>query len=198
MSGVDGNVVPDGWLRIRNTRLVAYLIRKGFKCGSVIHIHNQLMRAAKSKKEGAKEAASMWTWQKESTLIYGDCGSINSAKVASFDMDDTLIKVKSGAKFPKNADDWLFWHASVPDKLRELAKEGYKLVIFTNQNGISKGHTVAADIQTKIQNICKEVGVEMLAFIASADDEYRKPSTKMWELPKSLSIDGSISASIYD
>ncbi len=28
-------------------------------------------------------------------------------------MDDTIIRVKSGAKFPKNADDWIFWHESV-------------------------------------------------------------------------------------
>jgi hypothetical protein len=25
-------------------------------------------------------------------------------------MDDTLIRVKSGAKFATNADDWVFWH----------------------------------------------------------------------------------------
>lgn len=143
------------------------------------------MRAAKSKKEDAKAEAAKWTWDKESTLYYGNCGNIDSAKVASFDMDDTLIRVKSGAKFPKNADDWLFWDDKVPEKLRELSKDGYKLVIFTNQNGITKGHTSAADIQTKIQNICKEVGVQMTVFIASADDEYRKPSVKMWELLES-------------
>jgi|JI61114C2RNA_FD_contig_81_83830_length_1088_multi_3_in_0_out_0_2 bifunctional polynucleotide phosphatase/kinase len=100
-------------------------------------------------------------------------------------MDDTLIKVKSGAKFPKDANDWLFWDKSVPDKLRELDKDGFKLVIFTNQNGISLGKTSASDIQTKIQNICKEVGVQMTVFIASADDEYRKPSTRMWEILES-------------
>jgi bifunctional polynucleotide phosphatase/kinase len=46
-------------------------------------------------------------------------------------------------------------------------------------------HTTAKEIQTKIQNICKEVGVNMMVFIASADDEYRKPATKMWDLLES-------------
>jgi bifunctional polynucleotide phosphatase/kinase len=36
-------------------------------------------------------------------------------------MDDTLIKVKSGAKFPKDSTDWLFWDESVPKKLKEYS-----------------------------------------------------------------------------
>jgi hypothetical protein len=28
-------------------------------------------------------------------------------------MDDTLIHVKSGAKFAKNASDWAFWNEKV-------------------------------------------------------------------------------------
>lgn len=33
-------------------------------------------------------------------------------------MDDTLLRVKSGAKFAKNADDWIFWHECVPKKMQ--------------------------------------------------------------------------------
>ena len=33
-------------------------------------------------------------------------------------MDDTLLRVKSGAKFAKNADDWVFWDDSVPKKMQ--------------------------------------------------------------------------------
>lgn len=33
--------------------------------------------------------------------------------IAGFDMDGTLISTKSGAKFPKNADDWQWWDKSV-------------------------------------------------------------------------------------
>lgn len=31
--------------------------------------------------------------------------------------DSTLIKTKSGARFPKNADDWIFWDNKVETKL---------------------------------------------------------------------------------
>jgi bifunctional polynucleotide phosphatase/kinase len=57
-------------------------------------------------------------------------------KIASFDMDDTVITRKSGAKFPKDADDWILLNGKVAPKIKELYNDGYKIVIFTNQAGI--------------------------------------------------------------
>lgn len=105
---------------------------------------------------------------------------MHSAKIASFDMDDTLITRKSGAKFPKDADDWLILYPQVGPTLQKLFKDNYKIVIFTNQNGIEKGHTKADDIRKKVANIAKELKVEMQVFVATSEDEYRKPGSKMW------------------
>ena len=71
--------------------------------------------------------------------------------------DDTLIKTKSGAKFGKDATDWILWHKIIPEKIKEYHKNGYKIVIFTNQNGISKGHTSEAVVKSKIQKIVAHV-----------------------------------------
>lgn len=65
-------------------------------------------------------------------------------------MDCTLINTKSGAKFAKNAEDWVYWDKSVPAKLKALAEDGYKIVIFTNQKGISTGNCKAEHIKKKI------------------------------------------------
>lgn len=35
-------------------------------------------------------------------------------------MDDTIITRKSGAKFPKDADDWILLNDKVAPKLKEL------------------------------------------------------------------------------
>ena len=101
--------------------------------------------------------------------------------MASFDMDDTIITRKSGAKFPKDADDWILLNDKVAPKIKELYNDGYKIVIFTNQAGIQKGKTRASDIKKKVQNIAKELDIEMQVFVASHEDEYRKPGTKMWD-----------------
>jgi bifunctional polynucleotide phosphatase/kinase len=74
-------------------------------------------------------------------------------------MDDTIIRVKSGAKFAKNATDWIFWHESVPKKMQELEKDGFKIVIFTNQLGVSTGKSNINDLKKKIQDISKEMKI---------------------------------------
>ena len=53
-------------------------------------------------------------------------------KFACFDMDWTLIKPKSGKKFPQNKDDWKFLNNYVKAKLAAFAKNDYQLVIFSN------------------------------------------------------------------
>ena len=97
-------------------------------------------------------------------------------------MDDTLITRKSGAKWPVNADDWILLFDKVAPTVKKLAEDGFKIVIFTNQAGIQKGHTKAEDIKKKVANIAKAIGVEMQVFIASHEDEFRKPGTAMWAL----------------
>ncbi len=57
-------------------------------------------------------------------------------QVAAFDLDGTLIRTKSGKKFPLSTADWTWWHPCVPEKLRALHRDGFRLVIFTNQGGI--------------------------------------------------------------
>jgi len=47
-------------------------------------------------------------------------------------MDGTLIKVKSGKKFPKDKDDWIFYDEKVKEKLKEYYEMDYAIVIFTN------------------------------------------------------------------
>lgn len=97
-----------------------------------------------------------------------------------------MIKTKSGKKFPESRIDWKWWDSSVPAKLKELHKNGKKIVIFTNQAGINGkngyDNTKEVQIKGKIQDIQKELGIPLQAFIATTDDIYRKPSTSLWEL----------------
>jgi len=108
--------------------------------------------------------------------------NINSpAKIAAFDMDGTLIKTKSGRLHPINRGDWLWWHESVPKKLKGLHNDGYKIVIFTNQAGIAKGRTSYDTIAGKIKDMSRDLGLPIQAFIAGDTNQYRKPHARMWE-----------------
>eukprot|EP01119_Soliformovum_irregulare_P016081 TRINITY_DN4626_c0_g3_i2.p1 TRINITY_DN4626_c0_g3~~TRINITY_DN4626_c0_g3_i2.p1 ORF type:complete len:668 (+),score=242.75 TRINITY_DN4626_c0_g3_i2:14-2017(+) len=120
-------------------------------------------------------------WHKLDGLLILDSKSIKpSNKVIGFDMDGTLIEPKSGKKFPMGRTDWKWWDDKVPTKLKKLNKEGYKIVIFTNQLGISKGKQKESDITEKITDICEELGFNMQAFVAYSKDAWRKPCSNMW------------------
>ena len=57
-------------------------------------------------------------------------------------MDWTLIRTKGGQTFPKNKDDWeLLFDDLIKNKLESLNKDGFRIVIFTNQAGVENGRT---------------------------------------------------------
>lgn len=68
-----------------------------------------------------------------------------------------MVFPKGKGKFPANRQDWKWWHDSVPDKLKELHKNGYRVVIFSNQAGVEKGKQKVGDLTGKILDMCKEV-----------------------------------------
>ncbi|KAI9493014.1 polynucleotide kinase 3 phosphatase-domain-containing protein [Zychaea mexicana] len=101
-------------------------------------------------------------------------------KVAAFDLDSTLIKTRSGKVYPRDSGDWQWWHTSVPGTVRRLHDEGYKIVIFSNQNGLNSSQRVKS-FQNKVEAIVGQLGLPVVFLAALAKDRYRKPMTGMWE-----------------
>lgn len=121
-------------------------------------------------------------WIENDSLLIGQSdGMGESSVIAAFDLDSTIIKVRSGQKFPKDKDDWDWWHESVPKKLKELWSENYKIVIFTNQGGIAKKKQKVEDLMDKLSEVCRILAIPIQCFMATADDIYRKPNTTMWD-----------------
>ncbi|KAF2100576.1 PNK3P-domain-containing protein [Rhizodiscina lignyota] len=110
-------------------------------------------------------------------------------KIAGFDFDSTLISTSSGNVFGKDAQDWKWWDGIVPKKLRSLYEDGYYVVIFSNQSGISlksdkKTTNVDkkrfADFKTKTAAVFEDLNIPISIYAATAKDMYRKPRTGMW------------------
>jgi len=59
--------------------------------------------------------------------------SRKKVSVVFYDLDGTLIKTKTNAKFPTSRDDWAWWHPSVPNRLRREHEEGKHLIVISNQ-----------------------------------------------------------------
>ncbi|XP_059140398.1 bifunctional polynucleotide phosphatase/kinase-like [Physella acuta] len=103
------------------------------------------------------------------------------SKVASFDIDFTIIKTASGRKFATGPKDWTFWDPSVTEKLKALDKDGHRIVFFTNQGGIEKLKVTPEGFKDKIEDILKQLGIPVLVFASTGNNQYRKPSTSMWD-----------------
>jgi len=117
---------------------------------------------------------------KNNTLYYS-FNSKPTSKIAGFDLDNTLIKTKSGEDFSKDEFDWEFNYPNVIDILNNYYTNGYQIVIFTNQKGISKGKTDVQVLFSKLNKIQKALNIPLDILIASEDDYYRKPLTGMWD-----------------
>ncbi|KAI5294775.1 hypothetical protein KEM52_003217 [Ascosphaera acerosa] len=110
-------------------------------------------------------------------------------RIAAFDLDGTLVKTKSGARFPINGDDWTWLAANVPARLHELHCQGYLLAIVTNQKAVSLRKQVVAgkpdsksttNLKRRLAGVMATLDLPMLAVAATEDDDYRKPSRGMW------------------
>ena len=110
-------------------------------------------------------------------------------KVAAFDLDQTLANwnVPPGS-WPSSIQQYELWNSNVIEKLRKLDKDGYKLVIFSNQGGI-KGALqgkIAARVKSIIDWIAKKVGRPVFAICSTmSGSEYHKPNAGMWGVMES-------------
>lgn len=118
--------------------------------------------------------------------------SIDKIKIAAFDLDGTLIKTKSGGKFARGPDDWQWWNDNVVEKLVEFHKDGYVIVIFSNQGGVlavPKSSKSYINFTTKLNQVTKELqshGIELNLFIYASP---KRPSGKKSQTLPNLSSD---------
>jgi DNA 3'-phosphatase len=118
----------------------------------------------------------------------------------ALDIDNTVINPSApGAKFCRTAQDWEWWHPSVPDTLARYHAAGYTLVAFSNQRGISIARdsggangTSAAVVRARMQAIAARLGprAPLLVMFAVGKDFYRKPNPGMPLLLQALCCGG--------
>lgn len=89
--------------------------------------------------------------------------------LAIFDVDWTIIKPKTNEIFPKNKDDWQWLNDSVPSVLKRLNRNGYRIVLLTDQ---SKEWKIEM-----IKDVIKELNIPVICLIAFKKDFYKPNPT---------------------
>ncbi len=90
-----------------------------------------------------------------------------------FDLDDTIIKTKSGKKFAISPTDWEFLDKNVITKINKLYDNNNFIGIISNQKGLRSDLLINNWIK-KINDITKILKVHVV-FASTLDNKYRKP-----------------------
>lgn len=129
----------------------------------------------------SESSLELCTWREVDTVLVFQYGSpANCSKAASFDLDNTIVETSSGRKFATGPTDWKLM-TGVSNKLKSLSKDGYKIVLLSNQLGISKGKPTKAEFKQKVKAIALKLQIPLLLLASTAKDMYRKPCTGMWD-----------------
>lgn len=113
----------------------------------------------------------------DNLLIFKDLKFKMGNKLGMFDLDYTIIKPKSGKKFPVDSNDWKYMYSTTKKRIQYLYKKGYSIVIISNQNGLG-------DIKSlKLKNFChkiyaisKDLNIPFTLYASIKSSIYRKPS----------------------
>ncbi|EMC97501.1 hypothetical protein BAUCODRAFT_33217 [Baudoinia panamericana UAMH 10762] len=111
-------------------------------------------------------------------------------KIAAFDFDDTLVMTKSKNRFARGADDWQWWHTTVPSRLKKLHQDGYVIVVMSNQAAVSlrptsktpkEGMRSLNNLKGRVTAVLNALDLPITVYAATDHDIFRKPRPGMWE-----------------
>lgn len=88
--------------------------------------------------------------------------------LALYDLDGTLIRPKSGYKFPRGSDDWMWYRREVPHRLRADVAAGRHVVVLSNQNVHGR---LLQDVKEKIRMIAHAVSGAWMGEIGGNGEE---------------------------
>lgn len=121
-------------------------------------------------------------------------------KIAAFDLDDTLIKPNIRKTWTRSASGWTWWNSAIPTKLKELHRQGFIIVLFSNQSTISlkdnpkllqKDSVSLINFKNQLGAVLQRLDLPISVYAATGQDIYRKPRTGMWkEMLEDHGLDG--------
>ncbi|AUF81622.1 nicotinamide riboside kinase 1 [Malacosoma neustria nucleopolyhedrovirus] len=120
-----------------------------------------------------------WRDNNDGLMVYEYRMPLFRSKIASFDLDDTLITTKNNLSFSKAPLEWQFKYNNVKEKFIELLDKDYCIMIVLNTT-----ITTLRDEDTlkkAIESICRALNLPLVVYVSTKFNKYRKPNTGIFE-----------------
>jgi bifunctional polynucleotide phosphatase/kinase len=119
-------------------------------------------------------------------------------RVHAFDLDHTLVVPRTGSVHPKTPDDWRWWHATVPDKVRALAAAPSSCVlVVSNQSRGGKGDAALAAVMHRVALVVQALGeCALCVMVATRNNEFRKPELGCWRVFEAMVLEKCMSVTL--
>ena len=104
-------------------------------------------------------------------------------KVAAFNLDNTIMESKPKLIFNRFAFDFMFQNCI--QKIQDLHKSGYSIVIISDQDAISRGFMTIEDLQYKFNylvGMLADKRVPVIGIFTTKNNCFKKPHTRTWKL----------------
>ena len=124
------------------------------------------------------------TFEQDGDLFYHVPNIRPQSYIAAFDIDWTIAYAE-GKLYPHVAEpNDIQILPNRKEELTILLKKGYTIALFTNQKVKSMPNKQKRVM--RMTNLLNKLNIPCYVFIATGDDNYRKPNTGMWEKFKEL------------
>lgn len=143
-------------------------------------------------------------WNINGSILYSEETDNTSKKnkIASFDLDHTLIKPIGDRTHPKDKNDFELVFPNIIEKMKDLHKQGFIILVFSNQDDLinkpEKKEIVLYRIQTLYDQVFQANSIPVQFFISTGRDYCRKPNTGLMDFFYELkSYESSVKNSFY-
>lgn len=150
---------------------------------AIPHYETILLPADIAVAQQTSNSLNSWTQHDGLLCRFRTDSSQRFERVVALDLDHTIITPHSNGRFPKDGDDWKFWHSEVPRILTELAQTGHGIVFLSNQQklGNRAQSRDLSEFTRKVDTVIDTLGIPVDFLCSIGENRFRKPLTGMWE-----------------
>ena len=126
--------------------------------------------------------STLYKWRNvdDGLMVYEHRMPLFRSKIASFDLDETIVTTDRDMSFSKTPLEWRFKYDNVKEKFIELLDKDYCIMIIVNAAPAASPCDIAK-LRKAIESICRNLNLPLVVYVSTKPNKYRRPNTGIFE-----------------